>query len=93
VPCRDQLHVELLNDEIIVILPATTYGVVYYKPTYSPQLLVKDFLSKNDIGATITQAEFLARALQAANAKARELGWIVLEEKLAAGTQARSLSS
>ncbi len=73
----DQLHVEVLDDEIIVILPATSYGVVYYKPANSPQLLVKNFLSKNDSGAPITQAEFLARAWQAANAKARELGWIV----------------
>jgi hypothetical protein len=30
--CRAQLHVEVLNYEIIVILPATSYGVVYYKP-------------------------------------------------------------
>ena len=72
-----QLHVEVLNDEIIVILPATSYGVVDYKPANSRQLLVKNFLSKNDSGAPITQAEFLARAWQAANAKARELGWIV----------------
>ena len=43
----------------------------------SPQLLLKNFLSKNDSGAPITQAEFLARAWQAANAKACELGWIV----------------
>jgi predicted alpha/beta hydrolase family esterase len=76
-PSRERLHVEVLNDEIIVILPATSYGVVYYKPSNSPQLLVKNFLSKNDSGAPITQAEFLARAWQAANAKARELGWIV----------------
>ena len=76
-PRSAQLHVEVLNDEIIVILPATSYGVVYYKPANSRQLLVKNFLSKNDSGAPITQAEFLARAWQAANAKARELGWIV----------------
>jgi hypothetical protein len=77
VPCGAQLHVEVLNDEIIVILPATSYGVVYYKPANSPQLLVRNFLSKSDSGARITQVEFLARASQAANAKARELGWIV----------------
>jgi predicted alpha/beta hydrolase family esterase len=77
VPRCAQLHVEVLNDEIIVILPATSYGVVYYKPANSRQLLAKNFLSKNDRGAPITQAEFLARAWQAANAKARELGWIV----------------
>ena len=76
-PCPDQLHVEVLNDEIVVILPATSYGVVYYKPANSPQLLVRNFLSKSDSGARITQVEFLARALQAASAKARELGWIV----------------
>ena len=73
----DQLRVEVLGDEIIVILPATSYGITYYKPANSPQLLAKDLRSKVDSGAPITYAEFLARAWQAANAKARELGWIV----------------
>jgi hypothetical protein len=74
---REQLRLEVIGDEIIVILPATSYGVVYYKPANAPQLLAKNFLSKNDSGAPMTQAEFLGRAWQAANAKARELGWIV----------------
>jgi hypothetical protein len=73
----EQLRVEVLGDEIIVILSATSYGVVYYKSANSPQLLVKDYQPKNDSGARITQAEFLSRAWQAANDKARELGWIV----------------
>jgi hypothetical protein len=73
----EQLRVEVLGDEIVVILPATIYGVTYYKPANSPQLLAKNFLSKNDSRAPITQAEFLARAWQVANDKARELGWIV----------------
>jgi hypothetical protein len=73
----EQLRVEVLGDEIVVILPATSYGVTYYKPANSPQLLAKNFLSKNDSRAPITQAEFLARAWQVANDKARELGWIV----------------
>jgi hypothetical protein len=72
----EQLRVEVLGDEIIVILPATSYGVTYYKPANSPQLLARNFLSKNDSRAPITQAEFLARAWHAANEKARELGWI-----------------
>ncbi len=77
-PCRDQLHVEVLNDEIIVLLPATSYGVVYYKPVNSPQFCRQEFpIEENDGGAPVTQAEFLAQAWQAANAKARELGWIV----------------
>jgi hypothetical protein len=72
----ERLRVEVLGAKILVILPATSYGVVYYKPANSPQLLVKNFLSKTDSGAPITQAEFLDRAWQVANAKARELGWI-----------------
>jgi predicted alpha/beta hydrolase family esterase len=73
----EPLRVEVLGDEIIVILPATSYGVTYFKPANSPQLLAKDFHSKNDSSAPITHAEFIAKAWQAANEKARELGWIV----------------
>ena len=69
--------VEVLGDEIIVILPATSYGVTYYKPTHSARLLVKNFLSKIDRGAPMTQEKFLALAWQAANEKAHELGWII----------------
>ncbi len=72
----EQLRLEVIGDEIIVILPATSYGVVYYKPANAPQLLAENFRSKNDSGAPMTQAEFLV-AWQAANDKARELGWIV----------------
>jgi hypothetical protein len=73
----DELRIEVMGDEIMVILPATSYGITYYKPANSPQLLAKDFRSKSDSRAPITYAEFLARAWQAANDKARELGWIV----------------
>ena len=60
----------------MVILPTTSYGVTYYKPANSRQLLAKHLLSKNDSRAPITYAEFMARAWKA-NDKARELGWIV----------------
>ena len=72
-----ELRVEVLGDEIIVILPATSYGVTYYKPTHSAHLLVKNFLSKIDRGAPMTQEKFLALVWQAANEKAHELGWII----------------
>ena len=72
----DRLRVEVLGDEIVVILPATSYGITYYKPANSPQLLAKDFRSKVDSRAPITYSDFLARAWQVANTKARELGWI-----------------
>jgi len=51
--------------------------VTYHKPAELPQLLAKDFPRKDDSRAPITHAEFLARAWKLANAKARELGWIV----------------
>ena len=39
----DQLRVEVLGDEIVVILPAASYGMSYWKPANSPpQLLAKE---------------------------------------------------
>jgi hypothetical protein len=72
-----KLRIEVLGDEILVILPATSYGVTYCKSGNSPHLVTKNFVPKIDTGAPITQAEFLAEAWQAATAKAQELGWIV----------------
>ena len=70
----DQLKLEVLGDEIIVIVPATSYGVTYYKQTDSAHLLVKNFMLKIDAGAPVSQEEFLARAWHVANEKAHELG-------------------
>ena len=52
------LHVEVLDDEIIVTLPYTHY---YYKPSNSPQLLAKRFSGKDDPHARLTRANFLAQ--------------------------------
>ena len=52
-----ELRVEVLGDEIIVILPATSYGITYYKPPNSAQLLVKNYLSKIDRGAPINSGK------------------------------------
>jgi len=71
-----ELRVEVLGDEIIVILPATSYGVTYTKPSNSPDLVAKNCVPKIDAGAPMTHVEFLAKAWLAANVKARELGWI-----------------
>jgi hypothetical protein len=71
-----ELRLEVLGDEIIVILPATSYGVTYSKPSNSPNLVAKNCVPKFDAGAPMTHVEFLAKAWLAANAKARELGWI-----------------
>jgi hypothetical protein len=71
------LHVEVRDADIVVTLPFTSYTVTYYKPANSAQLLAKKFGVMNDLGAGMTNAEFLAKAWRLANVKARELGWIV----------------
>jgi hypothetical protein len=71
------LHLEVLEHEIIITLPFTNYTVTYYKPANSPGLLAKNFPTKDNSHVPMTQAEFLERAWNLANDKARELGWIV----------------
>jgi hypothetical protein len=72
------LSVEVQGDDLVVSLPGRTYVVTYYRATVFPQqLLTKSHSGREDQGAPMTQAEFHARAWKAANAKARELGWIV----------------
>jgi hypothetical protein len=56
------------GDKITVTLPGLQ--AVYYKPANRPQLVLK---RRNETD----NHELLARAWQAANEKARELGWIV----------------
>ena len=51
--------------DLVVTMPGTSLRIVYRKPRWGFQLV-----------ARLTRAEFLARALKAANDKARELGWI-----------------
>jgi hypothetical protein len=57
---KSQLCVEVRNQDIIVTMPGTSLRVVYRQPQKGP----------------ITRAEFTAKAMKLANAKARELGWI-----------------
>jgi hypothetical protein len=71
------LHVEVIDREIIVTLPYTRYTVTYYKPSKSFGLLAKRFPDRNDPHARLTQADFLAQAWKLASDKARSLGWIM----------------
>jgi hypothetical protein len=64
-----RLRIDVVDDEIIVSLPGTSYSVTYFKRANSPQLLA---------GASHIQMMCaLARAWRVANERARELGWIV----------------
>jgi hypothetical protein len=70
-----RLQVEVDSDAVIVTMPGTTFRVVYRIPTHAHGLIAFDVRGSRE--ASVTMAEFLARAWKLANDKARELGWIV----------------
>jgi hypothetical protein len=71
------LNVQVRANDIVVTMPGTSLRVVYRKPYRGSQLVARlDYFQDQQKGP-ISRAEFLARALEVANKKARELGWIV----------------
>lgn len=74
---QPKLRVQVVGDNIVVTLPGYSYAVTYYKPNGSSGLLMKYSVTNDDLRLQMTGAEFLAEAWKCANAKARELGWIV----------------
>ena len=60
---------EVRGDLMIVTQPSTQFFAVYIRPTNQPQLILKRRTDTDD-------HVLLAQVSQAANAKARELGWI-----------------
>lgn len=62
-------EVGVQDDLIIVREPTTGFYAIYSKPAEQPQLILQRRKPAND-------HTLLARASQAANEKARELGWI-----------------
>ncbi len=74
---KDDLHVEVRDQDIVATMSETSFRVVYRKPNRGPQLVARlDYFQDQQKGP-ITRAEFLARASKLANEKARELGWLV----------------
>ena len=63
-----EFQVEVQGANLIVT--ASGFCAVYYKPTDQPQLVLRLRTKSDDY-------ELLAKAWHAANDKARELGWIV----------------
>jgi hypothetical protein len=74
-----ELYVEVRGEEIIVVVPHSTYSATYCRSRDSSCLILTLVSSpdKDDPRSTQTAAQFLGLAWQAANDKARELGWIV----------------
>jgi hypothetical protein len=64
------LQVEVRGENLLVTLPASGFGAVYYKPAGQQQLSLRQRTECDD-------DELLLQAWEAANLKARELGWIV----------------
>ena len=61
------LHIEVRVQDIVVTMPGTTLRVVYRKPHRGSQLVARlDYFQDQQRGP-ITRAEFLTRALKAAN--------------------------
>jgi hypothetical protein len=72
------LCVEVHGGEIVVALRQSAHRATYRKSTDSAHLVMTDAFSPEATpGSTLTPAEFLGLAWEAANDKARELGWIV----------------
>jgi hypothetical protein len=71
----DLVKVEVQGTDILVALRGTCFRVKYRKKE-APWLIAQEY-GPDDPDATVTISEFRALAWEAANAKARELGWLV----------------
>jgi len=69
------VHIVVEAGALLITMPGTNFSVTYRKQPDAPWLVSSDII--DDREAAIKRAEFLARAWNAANDKARELGWIV----------------
>ena len=65
-----EIQIEVRGDLIIVTQPATQFVAIFTKPKHQPHLILKRRTDTDD-------HVLLAQVWQAANTKARELGWIV----------------
>ena len=63
------LNVHMTGDDIVVTDAASNFVAIYHKPTREPWLRLKQ-------RTLIKDQTLYARAFNAANDKARELGWI-----------------
>lgn len=71
----ENLIIEITSREIVVRMRGTSLRAAYFKGS-SPWLTMSDLVSA-DPDAPINSNDFRALAWEAANIKAREIGWIV----------------
>jgi len=75
---RSKIAVEILDDEILVTMPGTTFSIVYER-TKDSQFIASYFSGGKVPGerSKMSFPHFLSLAWIAANEKAREIGWLV----------------
>ncbi len=73
---EQNIKVEVDGRFIVVTMPSTLFRATYFKSPESPGLMPSDHMT-DDFIAAVSRNEFLKMAWKAANAKARELGWLV----------------
>jgi hypothetical protein len=59
-----RLRVDVVDDEIIVSLPGTTYSVTYFKRASSPQLLARNISHTDDVRTPVRLSDFLCPCLE-----------------------------
>lgn len=70
-----ELKVEVEGRYIVITMSGSSLSASYFKSAIAPGLVPSDYM-RDDKDAGILRQEFLDRAWQSANNKARELGWI-----------------
>jgi hypothetical protein len=74
---RQKVAVRVAGDVLVVTMPGTTFSITYEK-TEENRLVASSFQGRKDLDEArkVPFPKFLDLAWTAANAKARELGWI-----------------
>jgi hypothetical protein len=74
---RSRIAVEVLDDEILVTMPGTSFSIVYER-SKDNQLVASSFSGRKiqDERNKVSFPYFLSLAWTAANEKAKELGWL-----------------
>jgi hypothetical protein len=78
---RDLIRAEPDGQRLVVTMGDTGYRAVFYKHPDEPRLVAAKSMAV-DKDAPLYHKEFERLAWEAANAKARELGWIANDETL-----------
>jgi hypothetical protein len=70
------LSVSVEGTSIVVTMPGTSFRATFFKTAEEPRLTQSSAMSVEKEAPAQTRTEFETFAWEAANAKARELGWI-----------------